>query len=93
MKKQPPCPECEKLLAVSEKSNEIGEFLDWMFRETDYVLAKWCEEECEDGQDYYRVHLSDGMINDILAEFFHIDLDKVEQERKALLEWVREEQK
>ena len=92
LKPQPVCPECEKLASVSDKSNELGHFLDWMFTENDYVLCKWYEDEGEDGQDYYRVHLSNSLINDVLAKFFHIDLDKVEQERRALLEWLRDVQ-
>lgn len=90
MRKQPACPECEKLASVSEKSNELGHFLDWLINENNYVLCEWTEDDAE--KDYRRVYLGSNKINEILAEFFHVDLNKVEQERRALLDWIREEQ-
>lgn len=98
MKEQPACPECEKLVAVSEESNKIGEFLDWMASK-DIVLCTWEENDDEDTNDYlphilmtvdkYRGHSG---IERILGEYFGVDLDKVENERRALLEWLREVQ-
>jgi hypothetical protein len=87
MANQPECLECEKLAAVSEESNKIGAFLDYL-RMNGYVLAKWGdtrEEYC------LEMHLSDVNINHLLAEYYDIDLDKVEKERKSLLKWLREQ--
>lgn len=86
MAKQPECPECEKLSAVSKKSQEIGEFLDWLQHERHLVLAEWDKEEDYKDNALFPVHIS---IDVLLAEYFKIDLAKVEQERQALLEWIR----
>lgn len=85
---QPPCPECEKLSAVSDKSNEIGDFLSWLVYERDpqLVLAEYVSET-----RLHEVAFTNALANKLLSEYYEIDLDKVEQERRALLEWVREQ--
>lgn len=83
LKPQPASPECERLAAVSEESNKIGSFLDWM-QSKGLVIASY-----DDDGYLYSAHIS---INHLLAEYYEIDLDKVEQERRALLDWVREVQ-
>jgi hypothetical protein len=83
LKPQPPCSECEKLNSVQEKSQPIGEFIDWM-QNRGFVISSYDE----DG-NLYPCRIS---INLFLAQYFEIDLDKVEQERRALLEWLREVQ-
>lgn len=90
LKPQPPCPECEKLAAVSDQSNQIGAFLKWLFVEGDtpYYICQW--DDTYGG--YYSTPLGDTGINKLLAKYFEIDLDKVEQERRALLDWLREVQ-
>jgi hypothetical protein len=75
-------PEHDKLKAVQEESQTIGEFLDTC----GYTLAKWSKEP----------HLVDyselvpvGNIPDILAEYFCIDQNKIEAEKRAMLEEMR----
>ena len=75
-------PEHDKLKAVQEESQTIGEFLDTC----GYTLAKWSKEP----------HLVDyaelvpvGNIQDILAEYFEIDPNKIEAEKRAMLEGMR----
>jgi hypothetical protein len=88
MRPQPPCPECEKLAAVSEESNKIGDFIDWL-NEIDIVLCKFDE----DSERFYSIHQMHSQgINTLLAQYYGIDLDKVERERRALLDWIREAQ-
>lgn len=89
IKAQPACPECEKLSKVSEQSNKIGDFLDWL-RQHSIVLCVY-----DDGEEAYfdAGMMTDSGINHLLAKYFGIDLDKVEEERKALLQWFREIQK
>lgn len=85
---QPACPECEKLAAVSEESNKIGAFLDWLQEEHETVLSYFSG----DGNLYaHTMYSGDNGINRLLAEYFEIDLDKVERERCALLEWLQEQ--
>lgn len=96
MRPQPACPECEKLAAIADNSNPIGAFLDWLESTQQIVLCRWEDNDDEDTNDYLP-HLlmptefrgSNG-INKLLALYFNIDLDKVEQERRALLEWLQE---
>lgn len=73
-------PECEKMRAVHEKSQAIGEFLDWL-SERGIILASYYEEA---GLSPYRVN-----IVELLAEYFDIDLDKAEQEKRTILEELR----
>jgi hypothetical protein len=73
---------------VKERSQAIGAFLD----STPYVLATYHEVECEDcGLERDELFRVTGSINDILAEHFGIDLQKVEDEKRAVLEYVREQ--
>jgi len=78
----PKYPECEKLAAVHEKSQTIGAFLEWL-ETKDISLMLWCP-----GDNFRRPHMS---IEKMLAEFFEIDLNKVEEERRAMLEDMRKQ--
>jgi len=83
---QHPYPECDRLLAVSEYSQAIGEFLET----SGFLLAKYidCEDyhqdggHCQNGSHLVPVQKS---VEQILADYFRIDLVKVEQERRAML--------
>ena len=90
IKAQPACPECEKLSAVSEKSQELREFLEWMEQSCGIILAEECDEEYlgERLVTSWKYRGVSGK-NKLLAEYFGIDLDKVEDERRALLDWIR----
>ena len=75
-------PEHDKLKEIQEESQIIGEFLD----NCGYTLAKWSKEP----------HLVDyaelvpvGSIPDILAEYFGIDQNKLEAEKRAMLDEMR----
>ena len=85
-------PECEKLKAIQDKSQIIGEFLEWLGVEKRYFLAKESERtvntsESLSGKSYQVTEITP--IRDsrehLLAEFFNIDLTVVEQEKRALL--------
>lgn len=84
MKTQPACPECEKLAQAVKTHNtqDIGNFLSWMFGEG-YVIAVWYDDELCPARK---------SIENMLAKYVGIDMDKVEQERRALLVWLREVQ-
>jgi hypothetical protein len=77
-------PECEKLVKVAKDSQKIGDFLEWLFGEKNYTLGKW-------HGDYLRpVH---ERIEELLAEYFGIDLSKVETERREMLKALREQRR
>lgn len=131
---EPKCPECEKLKAVSDQSQTVGEFIDWLQSEKGMTLAKrhTHTDSCytngfnkREFRQEYGGKVSDGPINrgrpvcqphelregrfgrpqcgmaeetlyvecvsttDLLAEFFEIDMKKVERERQALLDYIR----
>lgn len=94
----PPTPELDKMKAVHDKSQAIGEFLDWVLQEKKTFLATEHEHDGKCGfisrmgrgelchsreGDLLRLHYS---IEKLLAEFFEIDLNKVESERRAILQ-------
>ncbi len=81
-------PECEKMSAVKDKSQAIGEFLEWLGSEKEVFLAKWELDEYED--EYITRFLYSA--EKLLAEFFNIDLNKVEQERRQILSELKENQ-
>ena len=80
MSARPETPECEKLVAVADESHRMGEFLDWL--EQRYEL---CTRDGETDRLWPAFFSKEGL----LAEYFKIDLHKVEKERRALLNHMR----
>lgn len=74
-------PECEKLAAVVDKSNDIGEFIDWLGSQGISLAVKAQGNLGEEG--YLRQR--QGSNEQLLADYFKIDLRIVEQERRTLL--------
>jgi hypothetical protein len=71
-------PEHQKMKAVKEQSQTIGEFLDWLFSKGT-VLA------------HYQGRLDELMprnmnIENLLATYFEIDLDKIEEEKQQMID-------
>lgn len=73
-------PEHEKLKAIQPKSQAIGEFLEWA-GEQGMALASYGDER---GDRETLFHVSRSKEN-LLAEFFEIDLKKLEAEKEAIL--------
>jgi len=77
-------PELDKMVEIRDESQTISSFLEWLC-EKEVVLAKWYEEEFE---------LELGHITEtkeqLLANYFGIDLVKAEKERQAILDNIRE---
>jgi len=71
-------PEHEKLQEIADQSQTIGEFLEC----NGYVLCQY-EEEI----DEFVPHRNS--IEQILAEYFGIDLKKIDQEKRQMLEEMR----
>jgi len=84
--------ELDRMSAVSEESQAIGAFIDT----AGYTLAEWVSEyEGDDGRVYEymngpQLRPVGRAINTVLAEYFKIDLDRVETERRALLRLMAE---
>ena len=77
----PLTPELDKMLEVKEKSQVIGQFLEW-FQEG-YVIAEYSS----DGADLLHANIN---TEKLLAKYFKIDLKKIEKERSAILDWMRD---
>lgn len=75
-------PEHEKLAAIKDKSQAIGGFLEWL-EEQGITLCTLPENS-----DYFvPCHMP---IQQRLAKYFDIDLNKLEQEKQAMLEELRQ---
>ena len=102
--------ELEKMEGVRERSQAIGEFIEWLSSTKSYHIAKYLTDEeyesgdnvcCVDGlyakeqfkrheigkEELMPIHID---IEKLLAEFFEIDLVKVEEERREILERIKE---
>ena len=79
-------PEHEKLTKVSNQSQAIGEFVEWMLNVKGYHIAEYREDE------YRETVMWDvgRPITDLLAEFYGIDLEVLEDEKLQMLEQQRE---
>lgn len=75
-------PECEKLAEVSPAPQIVGNFLDWLSNKKNLTLCEWVDNDIDEGH-HHPYHYQ---IEELLAEFFEIDLVKVEQERRQMLE-------
>jgi hypothetical protein len=73
-----PTPELEKMKAVKEKSQAIGEFIEWMQQTKGLGFGRYSSIL---GQ-YLPAHFN---MEKTLAEFFEIDLKKAEAEKLAIL--------
>lgn len=80
-KSSPLTPELEKMKNAQAESQIIGAFLDSL-SEQGISLASY------DGMD--RLWPVSKSIEQILADYFQIDLVKVEKERRAILEHIRQ---
>ncbi len=94
-------PEHDKLRKVKDKSQEMGYFLDWL-SSTNIVLCKihTHDEGCkdDDGDNYCGYHEDEYTSirvgpEQLLSEYFNIDLKKLEEEKQQMLEEIRNEQK
>lgn len=76
-------PEHDKLKEVQPLSQAIGEFLEWCAQEgREMVLAEWVN----DGSWMLPASTS---TEKLLAQFFQIDLDKIEAEKQQMLDHIR----
>lgn len=77
-------PEHEKLHKISDKSQAIGEFIEWLAQEKKLHLAEFAPTSRE-GLMWHA--MCD--IQELLAEFFEIDRDAIEREKRQMLEEIR----
>lgn len=77
-------PEHTKLKAVHHQSQTISEFIDWLQGVKGMHIM-------ERGQYDYEWHFArtKGGVTGLLAEYFKIDLDKLEAEKRQMLDELR----
>jgi hypothetical protein len=78
----PEFPEHDRLAAISDQSQVISEFLEWA-QGRGSLLAYYGRDGAL-REDHTRVDV-------LLAEFFDIDLGKIETEKRAMLDTIRKE--
>src|SRR5687767_11254733 len=81
----PGYPEHDKLKAVKDESQKFGTFLEWLQRH--YPICEFVSKEPGYGEDYY--FRTFDSTEKILARYFGIDLNKLEQEKLQMLEEQR----
>ncbi len=81
-------PEHEKMKAVSDESQVIGAFLDWIQNEREPTLQLCSMRTIFHGADV-RFTPTQKSIEQILADYFNINLEKIELEKRAMLEEMR----
>lgn len=85
----PVTPETDKIILHKEHAQVIGEFLEWLGVECKVGLFQVKEFDCEgDIPTFSQVPFCENT-DILLAKFFDIDLKKVEEERAAILEYIR----
>lgn len=96
-------PEHEKLEKVKDQSQAVGEFLEWL-RGTDRAICQWQDGVTDAGRIANAFSFSDQDLSEepnkgwfpvhdpiekTLAEYFDIDLNKLEKEKRQMLEEIR----
>ena len=80
-----PYPEHQKLHAVVDQTQAIGEFMEWLGTQQ-YIVCEWQARTGEDPAGYYPVQRP---INSWLAQYFGIDPAKIEAEKRHMLDTIR----
>lgn len=86
MAEKPATPELDRQSALLDKANEVGRFIEWLNWEKKYEIC--APQEGSRTGAFYPVNKSPLVL---LEEFYEIDPMEIEKERRALLEWLRNE--
>ena len=78
-------PQHDKLDELSGENNVVAEFLEWL--KTKYTLAEWGEEFDEETGDYDgdTLYPAYPRTEDLLAEYYDIDLEAFYAEKEVML--------
>ena len=83
---RPQTPMLDKMGSVKDDSQKLGAFLEWLQGRNVWL----CMQNLDPWGEADYCPIAQG-IEEVLAEYFEIDLRAVEYERRALLEWHRRE--
>ena len=97
--------EVEKMVAAQDEARTLGSFLDWL-EDGNYAICEFREVQEENPAEAFlaaagmaedlppyiveRWVIKRKSHEQLLADFFDIDLDKVEEERRAILEGLQD---
>ena len=81
-------PEHEKLTGIKDKSQFLGEFLEWA-RCNNYEFCRRVTVEVSTPWERVYYEPERKSIEAILAEFFDIDLKKLEIEKRQMIDEIR----
>ena len=81
-------PEHEKLKAIQKESQAIGSFLEWLLSSKNIRFVQLVVEDPDESDHEVLVQIN-LPINDTLAEYFEIDQNKLEQEKRQMLDELR----
>ena len=81
-KNMPECPECDKIIAHQDESRTLSDFVDWL-NANGYAICELVETGGYPNKQWVSIKKS---FEHLFAEYYVIDLNKCEQERRALLE-------
>jgi hypothetical protein len=76
-------PEHEKLHKIKDQSQAIGEFLDWLQSSRHVILAEYPKQY---KHTLVPIHMS---TENILAEYFGINLNVLETEKRIMLDELK----
>jgi hypothetical protein len=82
-----PTPELDKMKENKEASQIIGDFLEWLLNEQHTVLARYdITDDSSPDEELVPIVTN---IEAVLAEYFGVDLNKAEAEKRAILDALR----
>ena len=74
-------PEHDKVAALQPAWQDIGVFLDWLMNESDYHICVWGLDEWT-GDELFLAKRTE---NELIAEFYGVDLKAYEEESRLIL--------
>lgn len=77
----PSYPEHDKLIALAGQNNTVGEFLDWLEDEKEFILSTT--------DTHGRLIPVDIRATTLIAEFFEIDEEELEREKMHMINRLR----
>lgn len=97
----PPTPELDKMLAARERlgTQQIGEFFEWLQEQGIFLSRSHKHDEsCYDDARYPTCGYHSGGLeylqepmSKLLERYADVDAAKVEEERRAILAWTRDQ--
>ena len=91
----PETPECDKIVEVKETTSTLTDFVDWLNSKGYKICQMEVYEgypEDRDEDTYDKLTPITVSYEQLFADYLNIDLNKAEQERHAILEYIRSSQ-